>query len=85
MGQARTCADNSAMESFFALLQKNVLNKKKVWNSRQELRIAVTRWINVKYNAERRQRARNKMSPIEYEAVYANMGLDRHPVYPRNE
>ncbi len=26
MGRVGACADNAAMESFFALLQKNVLN-----------------------------------------------------------
>ncbi len=31
MGQAYTCADNAAMESFFSLLQKNVLNQRSHW------------------------------------------------------
>ncbi len=50
MGKERTCADNAAMESFYSLVQKNVLNKQKVWHTRQELRTALIRWINVKYN-----------------------------------
>ena len=80
MGAAGTFADNAAMESFFSLLQKNVLNKKR-WETRQELRIAIIRWVNTKYNNERRQRSLGKMTPIEYEAVYANMGLDERPVH----
>ena len=79
MGAVGTFADNASMESFFSLLQKNVLNKKR-WKTRQELRIAIIRWVNTKYNSERRQRALGKMTPIEYEAVYGNMGLDRRPV-----
>jgi transposase InsO family protein len=71
MGKEKTCADNAAMESFYSLVQKNVLNRQKVWHTRQELRIALIRWINVKYNARRRQRGRMKMTPIEYELVYA--------------
>ena len=80
MGAVGTFADNAAMESFFSLLQKNVLNKRR-WETRQELRIAIIRWVNTKYNSERRQRALGKMTPIEYEAVYGNMGLDRYPIY----
>jgi transposase InsO family protein len=33
MGRVGTCADNAAMESFFALLQKNVLDRRR-WSSR---------------------------------------------------
>jgi hypothetical protein len=32
------------MESFFSLLQKNVLDRR-TWNTRQELRIAIVTWI----------------------------------------
>jgi transposase InsO family protein len=71
MGRARTCADNAAMESFYALVQKNVLNRRRVWQTRRELRIALIRWINVKYNGSRRQRGRLKMTPIEYETMFA--------------
>jgi putative transposase len=38
------CGDNAATESFFALLQKNVLNRKR-WETRQELRLAIITWI----------------------------------------
>ena len=44
MGRVHACGDNAAMESFFALLQKNVLDKKK-WRTRQELRLAMVTWI----------------------------------------
>lgn len=40
MGAVGSSADNAAMESFFALLQKNVLNRQH-WQSRQELRLAI--------------------------------------------
>jgi len=36
MGRVGACGDNAAMESFFALLQKNVLDQKR-WESRDEL------------------------------------------------
>jgi hypothetical protein len=36
------------MESFFSLLQKNVLNRKR-WETRAELRLAITTWIERSY------------------------------------
>jgi hypothetical protein len=39
MGQVASAGDNAAMESFFALLQKNVLNRRR-WGTRHELRLA---------------------------------------------
>ena len=40
MGRVGTCADNAAMESFFSLLQKNVLNRQR-WQTRHDLRLAI--------------------------------------------
>ncbi len=44
MGRVAACADNVTMESFFSLLQKNVLNRKR-WATRHELRLAIITWI----------------------------------------
>jgi putative transposase len=44
MGRVGACGDNAAMESFFALLQKNVLDRRS-WTSRQQLRLAIVTWI----------------------------------------
>lgn len=76
MGQVRTCADNAAMESFNALLQKNVLNQRKVWQTRTDLIHQIYRWVNTRYNKERRQKALDKMTPVEYELVYFNLAPD---------
>jgi hypothetical protein len=40
MGQVGSAGDNAAMESFFSLLQKNVLDRQR-WATRDELRIAI--------------------------------------------
>lgn len=40
MGRVGAAGDNAAMESFFALLQKNVLNRR-TWTTREQLRIAI--------------------------------------------
>lgn len=71
MGQARTCADNAAMESFFSLLQKNVFNQRAKWTSKIQLRLAIISWIEGKYNRKRRQRRLGKLSPVEYEIINA--------------
>ena len=44
MGQVASAGDNAAMESFFALLQNNVLNRRR-WHSRDELRLAIVTGI----------------------------------------
>jgi transposase InsO family protein len=69
MGRSGTCADNAAMESFFALLQNNVLNLKR-WQTREELRLAIVTWIERTYHRRRRQRTLGKLTPIEFEAVH---------------
>ena len=61
--------DNAAMESFFALLQKNVLDRQR-WQTREELRLAIVTWIERTYHRRRRQRGLGKLTPIEFETVY---------------
>ncbi|GAB3120485.1 transposase InsO family protein [Leifsonia psychrotolerans] len=68
MGQVGACADNAAMESFFALLQKNVLNQRS-WATRDELRLAMIHWIERTYHRRRRQRRLGKLTPIEFETI----------------
>jgi transposase InsO family protein len=68
MGQVGSAGDNAAMESFFALLQKNVLNTKR-WDTREELRIAIVTWIERTYHRRRRQEALGRLTPIEYETI----------------
>lgn len=69
MGRVASSADNAAMESFFALLQKNVLNSRR-WHTRQELRLAIVTWIEKTYHRRRRQRALGTVTPIEFETIY---------------
>jgi putative transposase len=68
MGQVGSAGDNAAMESFFSLLQKNVLNRRR-WATRDELRIAIVTWIERTYHQRRRQAALGRLTPIEYEAI----------------
>jgi transposase InsO family protein len=68
MGQAGSAADNAAMESFFSLLQKNVLNRRR-WATREELRIAIVTWIERTYHRRRRQAALGRLTPVEFEII----------------
>lgn len=41
-----------ASQSFFALLQKNVLNRQ-CWSTREDLRLAIVTWIEKSYHRRR--------------------------------
>jgi len=68
MGRVGACADNAAMESFFSLLQKNVLNRR-TWDTRDDLRAAIVFWIESTYHRRRRQDGLGRLTPVEFEAV----------------
>ena len=68
MGQVASAADNAAMESFFSLLQKNVLDRQP-WRTREQLRIRIVTWIERTYHRRRRQAALGRLTPIEYETI----------------
>ena len=68
MGQVASAGDNAAMESFFSLLQKNVLNRRR-WATREDLRIAIVTWIERTYHRRRRQDRLGRLTPIEVEAI----------------
>ena len=68
MGQVGSAGDNAAMESFFGLLQNNVLDRQR-WATRQQLRIAIISWIERTYHRRRRQSRLGRLTPIEYETI----------------
>lgn len=68
MGQVGAAGDNAAMESFFALLQKNVLGRRR-WGTREELRIGIITWIERTYHRRRRQARLGRLTPIEHETI----------------
>jgi transposase InsO family protein len=70
MGRVAAAGDNAAMESFWALLQKNVLNSRR-WRTRAELHYAIVFWIEHTYNRRRRQRGLGRLTPVEYELAFA--------------
>jgi transposase InsO family protein len=71
MGRVASAGDNAAMESFFALLQTNVLDRRR-WRTRAELEYAIISWIEHTYNRRRRQRGLGKLTPAEFELAFTN-------------
>jgi transposase InsO family protein len=69
MGRVAAAGDNAAMESFNALLQKNVLNRQR-WATRDDLRYAIIHWVEHTYNHRRRQRRLGKLTPVEFELAF---------------
>lgn len=69
MGRVGACGDNAAIESFFALVQKNVLNRQR-WLTREELRVAIVIWIERTYHRRRRQRRLGRLTPVEFETMH---------------
>ena len=68
MGRVGACGDNAAMESFFSLLQKNVLDRRR-WSTQEQLRLAIVTWIEKTYHRKRRQRRLGKLTPVEFETI----------------
>ena len=68
MGRVGAAGDIAAMGSFFALLQKNVLDRRR-WATRAELRIAIVTWIERTYHRRRRQARLGRLTPIEFETI----------------
>ena len=68
-GRVGACADNAAMESFVALLQKNVLDRRR-WSTRDQLRLAIVVWIERTYHRRRRQDTLGRLTPVEYQTLH---------------
>ena len=68
MGRVRASGDNAAMESFFALLQNNVLNRQS-WVTREKLRTAIVVWIERTYHRKCRQAALGRLTPAKFETI----------------
>ncbi|MDN5816174.1 MAG: DDE-type integrase/transposase/recombinase, partial [Yaniella sp.] len=68
MGRVGAAGDNAAMESFFSLLQNNVLDRKP-WATRGELRLAIVTWIERTYHRRRRQHRLGRLTPVEFETM----------------
>ena len=72
MGRVGACADNAAMESFFSLLQRNVLDSQR-WTTRADLRLAIVTRIENSFHRKRRQRRLGRLTPVEFETICSGL------------
>lgn len=66
MGSTGDAYDNAMAESFFATLEREVLNRRR-FKTQAEARMAVFEWIEGWYNPHRRHSALGYLSPINFE------------------
>ena len=69
MGSIGDAFDNAVAESFFATLQRELLDQHR-WLTRQELAPVVFEWIESWYNPRRRHTSIGSLSPIDYEQAH---------------
>ena len=74
MGCVGAAGDNAAMESFFALLRKNVLDRRP-WATREQLRIAIVTWIERTYRRRRRQAGLGRLTGVECELIMTTTAI----------
>ena len=65
-GSTGDAYDNAMAESFFATLEREVLNRRR-FHSQGEARMAIFQWLEGWYNPHRRHSSLGYLSPINYE------------------
>ncbi|MUT89513.1 transposase [Streptomyces sp. Z38] len=66
MGSIGDCVDNAMMESFWARVQVELLNRWR-WRTRLELSTALFEYLEIFHNRQRRHSALEMLTPVEYE------------------
>jgi transposase InsO family protein len=66
MGSVGDCFDNAVIESFWSRMQVELLDRRR-WNTRIELANAIFEYLEIFHNRQRRHRALDMLTPIEYE------------------
>ena len=66
MGSTGDAYDNAMAESFFATLEREVIDRRR-FRSRSEARMAIFSWLEGWYNPHRRHSALGYLSPTNYE------------------
>lgn len=69
MGSIGDCYDNGMMESFWARMQVELLNRQR-WRTRIELANAIFEYLEIFHNRRRRHSALGMLTPIDYENRY---------------
>ena len=69
MGSVGDAYDNAMAESFFATLERELLNRRR-FHSQAEAKMAVFEWIEGWYNPHRRHSSIGYRSPVNYERAH---------------
>ena len=75
MGSVGDAYDNAMAESFFATLERELLNRR-AFRTQAEARMAVFRWIEGWYNPRRRHSSIGYRSPVNYERAHERSGKE---------
>lgn len=75
MGSVGDAYDNAMAESFFATLERELLNRRR-FKTQAEARMAVFEWIEGWYNPHRRHSALGYLSPVNFERRLLNRETD---------
>lgn len=70
MGSVGDAYDNAMAESFFASLERELLNRRR-FKSQAEAKMAIFEWIEGWYNPRRRHSSLGYRSPMNYERANA--------------
>jgi putative transposase len=69
MGTIGDAYDNAMAESFFSVLQRELLDTQR-WTTHRQLAVAIFEWIEAWYNPHRRHTSIGSFSPIAFEAAH---------------
>jgi len=69
MGSIGDCFDNAVVESFWARMQVELLNRQR-WHTRIELANAIFEYLEIFHNRQRRHSSLGMRIPIEYERIH---------------
>ncbi len=78
MGSVGDCFDNAMAESFFSILECEVLDRYR-FSSREEARAAIFSWIEGWHNTHRRHSSLGYLSPIGFEQAFIDEQTSRNP------
>jgi putative transposase len=69
MGSIGDCFDNAVVESFWARMQVELLNRRR-WRTRVELANAIFEYLEIFHNRRRRHSSLGMLTPIEFERMH---------------
>jgi putative transposase len=78
MGSVGDAYDNAMAESFFATLERELLNRRN-FRSQAEAKMAIFEWLEGWYNPHRRHSALGYRSPVNYERAHQHRSVTATP------